>query len=308
MNHAPDPYEGEEIDVIAYALGTNRRIDVLDKGFVTLVDCMPRMVPASRKTADHAVVQAARVSVGAGLKTIEEDIKTLRYMRRHVHTAPSEMVEFKFHCHMPIFVARQFIRHRTANVNEKSGRYSVMADVFHHPSECRAQSAANKQGSNGLINADSASEFLSALNAVESNAYDAYDRAVKAGMAKEQARILLTLNLYTEWYWKIDLHNLLHFLALRCDSHAQEEIRVYADAMLALITPIVPESVRAWNDYHPMRGAMLLTRMEVEAIRSFMGTVSNTYRPSAAPSIDGVDKREVDEWKAKASKLGLGPA
>jgi thymidylate synthase (FAD) len=303
LNNFP-VYAGEEIDVIAHAHGHNRRRNVLDgeQGFVYLVDCMPRMVPLERKTADHAVVQAARVSFGAGLKTPEEDVGVLRYLMRHNHTTPIEMVEFKFHCSMPIFVARQFIRHRTASVNEQSGRYSVLADAFHHPGKVRKQSATNKQGSAGFMDDLAADEFLIALDRMESLAYAAYEKAVSRGAAKEQARIILPLNTYTQWYWKCDAKNLLHFLALRCDSHAQEEIRVYADAMLELIRPIIPETVRAWEDYHPMRGGILLTRMEVEALKEL---VSGT---PAAKTVVSSNAREQTEWIAKLKRLGVGDA
>lgn len=295
-------YPGEEIDVIAHAHGHDRRRNVMDgdKGFVALVDCMPRLVPAERKTADHAVVQAARVSFGAGLKTPEEDVGVLRYMMRHGHTTPTEMVEFKFHCSMPIFVARQFIRHRTANVNERSARYSVMDDTFHRPEQIRKQSVTNKQGSGGLMDDVAGGNFLDALNRVETAAYEAYEKAIANGVANEQARIILTINLYTQWYWKCDLHNILHFLALRCDAHAQQEIRVYADAMLDLITPIVPETVRAWEDYHPLRGALKLSRMEVEMLREMLDG-----RDACALKIDTKNKREQQEWVDKLKRLGL---
>lgn len=278
----------------------DRTIQCLDKGFVTLVDAMPRLVPDTQKTADFAIVQAARVSYGDGTKSVNEDRGLIRYLLRHSHTTPFEMIEFKFHCKMPIFVARQWIRHRTANVNEYSGRYSLMKDEFYIPDtdNIRQQSKSNRQGGDETMSNTDAQGFLDALNELCDKAYSVYEDYIAKGVTREQSRMILPVNNYTEWYWKIDLHNLFHFLALRCDAHAQWEIRVFADAMLALIQPIVPVAVEAWNDYHDHRGAVKLTRLEIEAIRTMLeGRI-------VAPLISD-NKREQAEWVEKAAKLGL---
>jgi thymidylate synthase (FAD) len=270
---------------------------------------MPRLVPEDRKTADFAIVQAARVSYGDGTKTVNEDRGLIRYLMRHAHTTPFEMVEFKFHCKMPIFVARQWIRHRTANVNEVSGRYSVLKDEFYFPEldDVRKQSKTNKQGSDQPIDEDIGLHFIEDLTNAADKAYADYTRYLEAGVGREQARMILPVNLYTEWYWKIDLHNLFHFLALRCDSHAQKEIRVFGEAMLSLIRPIVPYAVEAWDDYHHYRGGMRLSRLEVEALRKYIEALRegcpDEYRQAFL--IDSDNKREKSEWAGKAHKFGM---
>jgi thymidylate synthase (FAD) len=177
------------------------------------------------------------------------------------------MIEFKFHCVMPIFVARQWIRHRTANVNEYSARYSVVKDRFYQPTPeyIRKQSAANRQGGSEISDDMTARDFLQWLDRVEED-YQKYEALVEKGLARELARIALPVNVYTEWYWKCDLHNVFHFLSLRMDEHAQIEIRDYANAMFALIQPIVPIATEAFVDYN--FGSMHLSRLEVEALRS----------------------------------------
>lgn len=275
-------------------------IKCLDHGHVTMIDSMPRLVPYDRKTADYAIVQAARVSYGDGTKSVSEDRGLIRYLMRHKHTTPLEMIEFKFHCKMPVVVARQWIRHRTANVNEYSGRYSIMRDEFYRPdhSNVRSQSKTNKQGGDDSADQQSASEFLRQVDSVCEMAYKSYESAVASGISREQARMMLPLNLYTEWYWKIDLHNLLHFLALRCDAHAQQEIRVFAEAMLELVKPIVPWTVEAWEDYHDHRGAVRLTRLEVEALRRSLSGLK-------VSQIESENSRERSEWSTKAAAMGL---
>src|SRR5215213_2984398 len=242
------------------------QVKVHDHGLVALVDVMPRFAPVG-KTADFAIVQAARVSYGHGTKQVTEDRGLIRYLARHRHTTPFEMVEFKFHHVMPIFVARQWIRHRTANVNEYSARYSVVKDRFYRPSleSLRQQSTANRQGGDQQVDSLTADEFNRYLDAVEAH-YADYQKMLDKGVARELARIGLPLNVYTEWYWKIDLHNLLHFLSLRMDPHAQQEIRDFANAMFALIQPIVPIAAEAFMDYnfHSLR----LSRLEIEALRT----------------------------------------
>lgn len=277
-----------------------KTIKCLDHGHVTLIDVMPRMVPESQKTSDYAIVQAARVSYGDGTKSVNEDRGLIRYLMRHVHTTPFEMVEFKFHAKMPIFVARQWVRHRMSSINEYSGRYSIMKDEFYRPDtdNVRQQSKTNKQGSEGKIEDTDAQGFLENLDLICNKAYASYEEGLNNGVAREQARMLLPLNLYTEWYWKIDLHNLFHFLGLRCDAHAQWEIRVFAEAMLSLITPIVPIAVEAWNDYHDHRGAMKLSRLEIEALRSVLSEQN-------IPCLSSDNKREQAEWQSKAERLGF---
>ena len=282
------PFEGETFDVMG---GSARwEVKVHDHGLVGLVDVMPRLVPVG-KTADFAIVQAARVSYGAGTKQVNEDRGLIRYLARHRHTTPFEMVEFKFHHVMPIFVARQWIRHRTANVNEYSGRYSVVQDRFYHPTieNIRKQSTVNRQGGDEPMDELTAKEFCAYLDKVEES-YKDYERLIEKGVARELARIGLPVNVYTEWYWKIDLHNLFHFLSLRMDAHAQQEIRDFANAMFALVRPIVPVAAEAFLDYN--FGGVHLTRLEVEAIKS-------------GKALGTENKRENAEWEEKRKKLGL---
>ena len=282
------PPEGEMYDVMG---GSSRwEVKVHDHGLTALIDVMPRLAPVG-KSADYAIVQAARVSYGAGTKQVNEDRGLIRYLARHRHSTPFEMVEFKFHHVMPIFVARQWIRHRTANVNEYSARYSVVQDRFYHPTveNVRQQSASNRQGGEEPINAMTAQEFLSHLDKVEAD-YKQYEEMISKGVSRELARIALPVSVYTEWYWKCDLHNIFHFLSLRMDAHAQREIRDYANAMFALIRPIVPIAAEAFIDYR--LESMHLTRLEIEAIKS--------GKPLATEN-----KRESAEWEEKKKALGL---
>ena len=265
-------------------------IPVHDHGFVALVDAMPRLVPEGQ-TADSAIVQAARVSYGAGTKKVNEDRGLIRYLLRHRHTTPLEMIEFKFHIAMPIFVARQWIRHRTANVNEYSARYSIVPDRFYRPSieNVRKQSTTNRQGGEDAIEVETAEDFLKLLEDSEA-LYERYLELTEKGVAREIARAALPVSVFTEWYWKCDLHNILHFLSLRMDSHAQIEIRDYATAMYDLIRGIVPLTCEAFEDYR--LNAMQLTGLEIEALR--------TGEPLASEN-----KRENAEWEAKRQRLGL---
>jgi thymidylate synthase (FAD) len=283
------PFEAEVYDVMGGAARWD--VKVHEHGLVGLVDVMPRFAPVG-KTADFAIVQAARVSYGAGTKQVNEDRGLIRYLARHRHTTPFEMVEFKFHHVMPIFVARQWIRHRTANVNEYSARYSVVRDRYYRPdvTNVRKQSAANRQGGTEAIDNLTAEEFLTWLDEIEKQ-HQRYEQFLEKGVTRELARIALPVSVYTEWYWKIDLHNLLHFLSLRMDEHAQQEIRDFATAMFALIRPIVPVAAEAFLDYN--FGSMHLTRLEVEAIKS-------------GKPIGTENKRETAEWEEKKRKLGLG--
>ncbi len=277
------------VDIMAGA--SRHEVRVHDHGFVALVDVMPRLVPEG-STADLAIVQAARVSYGAGTKRVSEDRGLIRYLLRHRHTTPFEMVEFKFHCAMPIFVARQWIRHRTANVNEYSARYSIMPDRFYRPTVdgVRAQSQTNKQGGDELIDVGAAEDFLAYLDEAES-LYGKYTNLIERGVTRELSRVGLPASLYTEWYWKCDLHNTLRFLSLRMDAHAQLEIQDYARAMCALIEPLVPVTVEAFRDYE--MNATRLTQLEIEAIRT------------GSKDIHTTNKREQAEWQAKRKSLGL---
>ena len=281
----------------------NKSIHCLDKGHVTLVDVMPRVVPEG-KTADFAIVQAARVSYGEGTKTVNEDRGLIRYLLRHAHTTPLEMVVLKLHCKMPVFVARQWIRHRASSYNEISARYSIMKDEFYFPfaSDFRKQSTTNRQGGAEELDFLTATKFVNSIIDESDEAYQIYMNMIDSGMSREQARMILPLNLYTEWYWKIDLHNLFHFLGLRADSHAQKEIQVYANAIIELLRQVVPVAVEAWEDYHPMRGAIKLTRLEVEALSNFIK--QNAWQ-AAAPQITTDNKREQAEWLEKAKLLGI---
>ena len=285
-------------------------IKCLDHGFVALVDAMPRLVPQGQ-TADQAIVQAARVSYGQGTKQINEDRGLIRYLLRHRHTTPFEMVEFKFHIAMPIFIARQWIRHRTANVNEYSARYSILPDRFYTPTldAIRKQSKSNRQGGEETFSvspgtsaqspassneAVTAQDFLAYLDRAEA-LYKDYLKLTEAGVSREMARMGLPVSVYTEWYWKCDLHNILRFLSLRMDSHAQLEIREFGTAMHDLIAPIVPMTMEAWRDYD--FESMHLTRLEIEALRNSKNGVVG--------QINSANKREQAEWEAKLTDLGM---
>ena len=217
-------------------------IKCLDKGFVRLVDSMG---------GDDAIVQAARVSYGQGTSRVSQDRGLIRYLMRHRHTTPFEMVEFKFHCKMPIFVARQWVRHRTANINEYSLRYSEARDEFYtpDPEHIQFQSALNKQGRMGDVPAEMKQKVLDYFNEISERSFAMYTELNEAGIARELARAILPVNLYTEWYWKNDLHNLLHFIGLRSDSHAQYEIRVFSDAMAESVKAVAPFAWEAYQDY-----------------------------------------------------------
>jgi thymidylate synthase (FAD) len=215
---------------------------VLDHGFVALVDYMG---------SDDSVERAARVSYGYGTRKTSATRGLVRYLRRHRHTTPSEMVELKFHCAMPMFVARQWIRHRTASVNEYSGRYSLMPLLFYTPPEehFSLQSPTNNQGRGERARGDLHREAVERWEGIREAAGGAYGWMVEMDVAREIARIDLPLSTYTQWYWKIDLHNLLHFLSLRVDPHAQWEIRAYAEVMAGMVKRVAPLSYEAWVDY-----------------------------------------------------------
>ncbi|AXC49308.1 FAD-dependent thymidylate synthase [Paracoccus suum] len=226
---------------------------VLDHGFVRVIDYMGD---------DSAIVQAARVSYGRGTKKVSDDAGLIAYLMRHWHSTPFEMCEVKFHVKLPIFVARQWIRHRTANVNEISARYSILDREFYIPApeNLAAQSASNRQGRGEALEGDEAQRVLDWLRDDATRAYDHYEAMLgqegQQGLARELARMNLPANVYTQWYWKCDLHNLFHFLRLRADPHAQFEIRVYAEAMAEITADWVPLAYAAFEDYR-MGGAQL---------------------------------------------------
>ena len=217
-------------------------IKCLDKGFVRLVDSMG---------GDDAIVQSARVSYGKGTSKVSQDRGLIRYLMRHRHTTPFEMVEFKFHCKMPIFVARQWVRHRTANINEYSLRYSEARDEFYFPDpdHIEFQSTLNKQGRMGEVDEDLKKKVQTYFKEISDRSFEIYCELNEAGVARELARAILPVNLYTEWYWKNDLHNLLHFIGLRSDGHAQYEIRVFSDAMATYVKQVAPFAWEAYQDY-----------------------------------------------------------
>jgi len=231
---------------------------VLDKGFVRLVDVMGD---------DRRIVQAARVSYGEGTKTVREDAALIDYLMRHRHTSPFEMVEFTFHVKAPIFVTRQWFRHRTASVNEISARYSVLKDEFYEPEpdELRAQSELNKQIGEGELPAEAAEKAARLLAGAEREAYAHYQKLLELGVAREQARSVLPVGIYTEFYWKQDLHNLLHFLKLRLDHHAQAEIRAYARAVAGFVKARVSLVWRSFEEH--VLNARSLSASEIAALR-----------------------------------------
>lgn len=227
---------------------------VLDKGFVRLVDHMG---------SDAAIVQAARVSYGAGTKTVREDARLIDYLMKNQHMSPFEMCEVKLHIKAPIFIARQWMRHRTAAVNEVSARYSVMKDEFYIPSEVRGQGVGNKQVGDGALKPHLSIAALDVLESSSDESYRDYEALLEAGVAREQARMVLPTSLYTEFYWKIDLRNLLNFLALRLDWHAQREIRDYAEVIHDLVSPLFPVAFHSWSNH--VRYSVALSHEEVTA-------------------------------------------
>lgn len=280
---------------------------VLDDGFVRLVDYMGD---------DSSVVQAARVSYGSGTKRVQDDRALIRYLLRHAHTTPFEMCEIKFHVRAPMDVWRQWIRHRTANVNEYSTRYSVAIDAAQKtpPDKWRRQSSVNKQGSIGFLSQEEGARLSDSELRLQQTAREVYEARLQAGVAREQARKDLPLSTYTEAYWKIDLHNLLHFLKVRMDSHAQEEIRLYAsvigEKILAKWVPVVWE---AFLDYE--RHSMQLSRIEAEIVSALASALPDRARDVAARSgLLNVGRngalaasRERTELEAKLKILGLTP-
>jgi thymidylate synthase (FAD) len=266
---------------------------VLDHGFVRLVDYMGD---------DSAICQAARVSYGRGTKSVQSDEGLIRYLMRHWHSTPFEMCEAKFHVKLPVFVARQWIRHRTANVNEYSARYSILDREFYVPARANlaAQSTVNNQGRGEGLSDEEAERVLAWLKDDASRAYDHYEAMIsqdgQQGLARELARMNLPASIYTQWYWKIDLHNLFSFLRLRADSHAQYEIRVYAEAIGAIVADWVPAAWAAFTDYR--MGGATLSATGVEVLRRRLGGERVPPEPS------GMRK---GEWRAFEAIWEEGP-
>lgn len=235
-------------------------IPVLDKGFVRLVDYMG---------GDERIVQAARVSYGSGTKSYRQDRGLIHYLLRNEHTSPFEQVQLTFHTKMPIFVARQWVRHRTARLNEISGRYSVMKDEFYVPGsdQMRGQSENNKQARSDEV-LPGATDMITEMQADQALVYKHYEGMLEQGLAREIARNNLPLSLYTEWYWQIDLHNLFHFLHLRMDSHAQYEIRVYAEAMAKCAQAVAPLAYEAFEEHK--LNALKFSRSECLALSAML--------------------------------------
>jgi len=277
-------------------------IPVLDHGFIRVIDYMGD---------DAAVVQAARVSYGKGTKKVSEDKGLIHYLMRHRHTTPFEMCEIKFHVKLPIFVARQWIRHRTANVNEYSARYSILDNEFYLPApeHLAAQSASNRQGRGEVLTGKEAKRVLDLLREDAERVYRGYAEMLnesedgkpvdpsRKGLARELARMNLSLNFYTQWYWKTDLHNLLHFLSLRADDHAQYEIRAYAEAMIGTLEKWVPLTAEAFRQ-HRMGGAHL-SAAALDVVKQLIAGKKVSQETS------GLSKRE---WGELMEKLGRTPS
>lgn len=305
------PDQQAEIDALRAASAPTRRatvpgieallyqaIPVLDHGFLRVIDYMGD---------DAAVVQAARVSYGRGTRKVSEDAGLIRYLMRHRHSTPFEMCEIKLHVKLPVFVARQWIRHRTANVNEYSARYSILDREFYVPApdKLAAQSSMNRQGRGAVLEGEEAAEVLSLLRDDAARAHENYRRMLneddegnpidpeRSGLARELARMNLTLSTYTQWYWKTDLHNLLHFLALRADAHAQYEIRVYAEAMFPVMQAWVPQTWAAFQDYR--LGAVNFSAAMLAVLKRLLAGEPVTQEQS------GLSKRE---WREFMDALG----
>ncbi|MEM6940508.1 MAG: FAD-dependent thymidylate synthase [Pseudomonadota bacterium] len=261
--------------------------EVLDHGFFRVIDYMGD---------DAAICQAARVSYGRGTKSVQNDAGLIRYLMRHWHSTPFEMCEIKMHVKLPVFVARQWIRHRTANVNEYSARYSILDREFYIPAadHLNAQSTVNNQGRGTLLQGAEAARVLEILKADSTRAYDNYEEMISQdgqdGLARELARMNLPANVYTQWYWKVDLHNLFHFLRLRADAHAQYEIRVYAEAICKVVADWVPAAYAAFEDYR--LGGAHLSAKALECLRRMLRGEAVTQETS------GMSKGEWREFEA----------
>ncbi|TVR97756.1 MAG: FAD-dependent thymidylate synthase [Rhodospirillales bacterium] len=274
---------------------------VLDHGFVRVVDYLGD---------DRAVVQAARVSYGAGTRRVQDDAGLIGYLMRHRHTTPFEMCEIKYHVKLPIFVARQWIRHRTASVNEISGRYSILDKEYYLPApeHLAAQSSANRQGRGEALSGAETARVLSLLRDDAERCYADYEEMLnqdrygtviddtRSGLARELARMNLTLATYTQWYWKIDLHNLLHFLSLRADPHAQYEIRAYAEVMMDTVARWVPVTFAAFGEHR--MGGLHLSAKALDVVKRLVAG------EPVSESASGLGRRE---WRELMQALGRAP-
>jgi len=297
QNNSTKRVTSPELEKILYEL-----IPVLDHGFIRVIDYMGD---------DSSIVQSARVSYGKGTKKVSTDEGLIRYLMRHWHSTPFEMCEIKYHVKLPIFIARQWIRHRTANVNEYSARYSILDKEFYIPAkeQLSAQATNNRQGRGDLITGEQADEVLKILKDDAVRTYDNYEKMLnerfdgtvidekKSGLARELARMNLTLNSYTQWYWKTDLLNLMNFLFLRGDSHAQYEIRVYAEKMLDTVKKWVPITHAAFLDYRV--GAAHLSSKGLKIVKSMINGNKVSYEDS------GLSKREWNELMEVIDKKNL---
>jgi thymidylate synthase (FAD) len=297
QNNSTKRVTSPELEKILY-----EAIPVLDHGFIRVIDYMGD---------DSSIVQSARVSYGKGTKKVSTDEGLIRYLMRHWHSTPFEMCEIKYHVKLPIFIARQWIRHRTANVNEYSARYSILDKEFYIPAkeQLSAQATNNRQGRGDLITGQQADEVLKILKDDSVRTYDNYERMLnerfdgtiidekKSGLARELARMNLTLNSYTQWYWKTDLLNLMNFLFLRGDSHAQYEIRVYAETMLETVKKWVPITHAAFLDYRV--GAAHLSSKGLKIVKSMINGNKVGYEES------GLSKREWNELMEVIDKKNL---
>ena len=297
QNYSTKRVTSPELEKVLY-----EAIPVLDHGFIRVIDYMGD---------DSSIVQSARVSYGKGTKKVSTDEGLIRYLMRHWHSTPFEMCEIKYHVKLPIFIARQWIRHRTANVNEYSARYSILDKEFYIPAkdQLSAQATNNRQGRGELITGEQADEVLKILKDDAVRTYDNYEKMLnerfdgtiidekKSGLARELARMNLTLNSYTQWYWKTDLLNLMNFLFLRGDSHAQYEIRVYAEKMLETVKKWVPITHAAFLDYRV--GAAHLSSKGLKIVRSMINGNKVRYEDS------GLSKREWNELMEVIDKKNL---
>ena len=297
QNNSTKRVTSPELEKILY-----EAIPVLDHGFIRVIDYMGD---------DSSIVQSARVSYGKGTKKVSTDEGLIRYLMRHWHSTPFEMCEIKYHVKLPIFIARQWIRHRTANVNEYSARYSILDKEFYIPAkeQLSAQATNNRQGRGELITGEQADEVLKILKDDAVRTYDNYEKMLnerfdgtiidekKSGLARELARMNLTLNSYTQWYWKTDLLNLMNFLFLRADSHAQYEIRVYAEKMLDTVKKWVPITHAAFLDYRV--GAAHLSSKGLKIVKSMINGTKVIFEDS------GLSKREWNELMEVIDKKNL---
>lgn len=266
-------------------------IEVLDHGFIRVIDYMGD---------EAAIVQAARVSYGQGTKAVSEDHGLLRYLMRHWHTTPFEMCEIKLHVKLPIFVARQWIRHRTANVNEYSARYSILDREFYIPKaeDIKPQAVDNKQGRAGEFSREDALDMQRIMQQSAESSFDDYDVLVKddggvPGVARELSRIVLPTSTYTQWYWKVDLHNLLHFLSLRANPHAQKEIRVYAEAICKIVEAWMPNVWEAFVDYR--LEAHTFSKQEMAVLRKMVQPEFGGFVEPAM--LQGLSNREIESFR-----------